>query len=138
VEKLCVPQSDCCTSCVVVVHPEHPINAKAADDACKPEHLSMQQKGIACSLFDFDGLVGGNGEFRPRPPNESVIGAAPFNPLHIRHVGSQICSAHLQAQFHHHFVRSSTAFPSKMVHPITASLVAVILCPTSLTAVRSY
>lgn len=55
-------------SALRVLYPEHPLNAKAADEPYQPEYLSLQEKGIACSLFDFDGLVGGYGEFRPRPP----------------------------------------------------------------------
>lgn len=50
-----------------VLYPESPLNPKAADDPYHQEFLSVKEKGISCSLFDFDSLVGGYGAFRPRP-----------------------------------------------------------------------
>ncbi|MBX2859048.1 MAG: ATP-grasp domain-containing protein [Cellvibrionaceae bacterium] len=48
-----------------VIFPYNPLNEKEADGAFNDEYLQLKQKGIACSLFDYDALQ--FNEFRPKP-----------------------------------------------------------------------
>jgi len=48
-----------------VLFPYNPLNEKEADGPFNEEYLRLKEKGIACSLFDFDSLP--FDEFRPKP-----------------------------------------------------------------------
>lgn len=58
-----------------ILYPQHPLYSKQADEPYQPEYVKCLDKGIDCSLFDFDDFVG-YGKFRPRPvfkPGETVL-----------------------------------------------------------------
>ncbi|MET1257412.1 ATP-grasp domain-containing protein [Aliikangiella maris] len=48
-----------------VIFPYNPLNEKEADGHFHEEYLQLKEKGIACSLFDYDTLQ--FDEFRPKP-----------------------------------------------------------------------
>ncbi|WP_395373381.1 hypothetical protein [Marinicella sp. W31] len=46
--------------------PFNPLNEKEADGPFQDEWVTLQDRGVACSLFDYDVL--GFNEFKPKPP----------------------------------------------------------------------
>ncbi|WP_428242734.1 ATP-grasp domain-containing protein [Gynuella sp.] len=52
-----------------LLFPRNPLNEKEADGPFGEEYVLLKEKGITCSLYDYDALV--FGEFWPQPPIEN-------------------------------------------------------------------
>ena len=66
-----------CGHALRLLYPQHPLYAKQADEPYQLEYVQCQERGLHCSLFDFDAFIeDGNSRFLPRPtiePSETVL-----------------------------------------------------------------